>query len=542
MFSDDKRGGTAPTPTPTHQGLFAHDESTRPRTHDTSASDLVDLNLALRAQFHRKKESSFVQPHISEAFDEWAAFKPVDEGRGSPSKAFDEPRDLRRKPSGTRKKTPKSAPKYRTERRTSPDRRASVKPRSATARSFVAHGNKGLSSTPVKRSTSARPGFSQPKQRESQATRAWRSKSARGERTKQAEQAYRPRVAKQPKSASSVRRKPPVVQTDRPRLTLRTRRDVADWERGVLRAPQSPVKDLKDDPYPTRSLVKRSISRRGVPEPQRSWNEAALGTRAEARKQRPPSRQKGAYPTHLETESTETDSPPPSPVKRPATASRQRRDEQPTRPPSRQKLPKRALVLDGVSGPPSPKKTNAWSDKAPTPTLYSDESDDAPTSPSKRQPNSEDRHHDPEADGFTAIDGPRTPCPFKIQVQHGCEDAVELDDLGLSRNYDSGARSPTSRPQSARHRSPKASWTQPPRQSFMQPRRVVRSGSSPEMVAALLERTVIEEVNDAELQSISDDEDILEVASGTTDDDDDPHLETNLGEEFLSLFAGTPAG
>ena len=76
----------------------------------------------------------------------------------------------------------------------------------------------------------------------------------------------------------------------------------------------------------------------------------------------------------------------------------------------------------------------------------------------------------------------------------------------------------------------------------MQPRRVVRSGSSPEMAAALLERTVIEEVNDAELQSISDDEDILEVASGTTDDDDDPHLETNLGEEFLSLFAGTPAG
>merc|ERR1719421_991148 len=202
----------------------------------------------------------------------------------------------------------------------------------------------------------------------------------------------------------------------------------------------------------------------------------------------------------------------PSPVKRPPTASRQRRDDQPTRPPSRQKLPKRALVLDGVSGPPSPKKTNAWSDKAPTPTLYSDESDDAPTSPSKRQPNSEDRHHDPEADGFTAIDGPRTPCPFKIQVQHGCEDAVELDDLGLSRNYDSGARSPTSRPQSARHRSPKASWTQPPRQSFMQPRRVVRSGSSPEMVAALLERTVIEEVNDAEFQSISDDEDILEVA------------------------------
>ena len=62
-------------------------------------------------------------------------------------KAFDEPRDLRRKPSGTRKKTPKSAPKYRTERRTSPDRRASVKPRSATARSFVAHGNKGLSHT-----------------------------------------------------------------------------------------------------------------------------------------------------------------------------------------------------------------------------------------------------------------------------------------------------------------------------------------------------------------------------------------------------------
>ena len=70
MFSDDKRGGTAPTPTPTHQGLFAHDESTRPPDPRRPASDLVDLNLALRAQFHRKKESSFVQPHISEAFDE----------------------------------------------------------------------------------------------------------------------------------------------------------------------------------------------------------------------------------------------------------------------------------------------------------------------------------------------------------------------------------------------------------------------------------------------------------------------------------------
>ena len=130
---------------------------------------------------------------------------------------LDEPRDPRRKPSGTRKKTPKSAPKYRTERRTSPDRRASVKPRSATARSFVAHGNKGLSSTPVKRSTSARPGFSAPQRKESQATRAWRS-SARGERTKQAEQAYRPREAK----ATEVRllnpEEAPVVQTDRPRL------------------------------------------------------------------------------------------------------------------------------------------------------------------------------------------------------------------------------------------------------------------------------------------------------------------------------------
>ena len=74
----------------------------------------------------------------------------------------------------------------------------------------------------------------------------------------------------------------------------------------------------------------------------------------------------------------------------------------------------------------------------------------------------------------------------------------------------------------------------------MQPRRVVRSEVCPEMVAALLERTVIEEVNDAELQSISDDEDILEVASGTTDDDDDaaPGDEPRRG----SARAGTPAG
>ena len=55
-------------------------------------------------------------------------------------------------------------------------------------------------------------------------------------------------------------------------------------------------------------------------------------------------------------------------------------------------------------------------------------------SPSKsRAPrNDEDRHHDPEADGFTAIDGPRTPCPFRIQVQHGGRGAIaSLDDLGL---------------------------------------------------------------------------------------------------------------
>ena len=62
------------------------------------------------------------------------------------------------------------------------------------------------------------------------------------------------------------------------------------------------------------------------------------------------------------------------------------------------------------------------------------------------------------------------------------------------------------------------------------------------MVAALLERTVIEEVNDAELQSISDDEDILEVASGTTDDDDDPHLETNLGRMRGFVIRGDAGG
>jgi hypothetical protein len=65
-----------------------------------------------------------------------------------------------------------------------------------------------------------------------------------------------------------------------------------------------------------------------------------------------------------------------------------------------------------------------------------------------------------------------------------------------------------------------------------------RSQATPDDITALLERTQVE---DAELESISD-EDILEVASDATDDDDDPHLETNLGEEFLSLFAGTPAG
>ena len=193
------------------------------------------------------------------------------------------------------------------------------------------------------------------------------------------------------------------------------------------------MKDVKDDPYPTRSLVKRSISRRGVPPPERSWSEASTRGRAprlgskdlhldRRARIRPISRQRQPRLTlHLH---------------RPSNGRRRRLANGATSNrrghPRGRNYPSRALVLDGVSGPPSPKKTNACSDKAPTPTLYSDESDDAPTSPSKRQPNSEDRHHDPEADGFTAIDGPRTPCPFKIQVQHGCEDAVELDDLGLS--------------------------------------------------------------------------------------------------------------
>ena len=590
MFSDEKRGGTAPTPTAA-TALFAgnpldDDEvKRRPRTHDTSASDLVDLNLALRAEFRTKEQrrspASFNPRPQFDREDEWAVFKPAqnDEARartaatgtrapravrpddedrpraysdhrGSPSKAFEEPRDLRKK--SVRKKPPKSAPKYRAERRASPEKRAPPEkrnvPRSATARP-------GLFSTTAPRSSSARPGLAPraaPK-KESRATSMWRSKSARGERTKaQAALAYKPK-AKGPKSASSTRRKPvsqkPLLE--RPRLTVRSRRDVADWERGVLRAPTSPVASATQ--FEDRKSLWAGVKEQQLDE------ETTPGRRYGL----PPSRQKGAYPTHLETASTDVDdmSPPASPQKRPSTASRQRREDT-NRPPSarqpRGRPPEAApssRLLDGVEAPSPKKVTSAWSDAPkPTPTLYSDDSSPEPLSKSRSHRNDEDRHHDPEADGFTAIDGPRTPCPFKIQVQHGV-DAVELDDLGLSRNYDSGARSPVPvRPQSARNprmigsTSPKASWTQPPRRAsvqlandarpFFSRDSLERSQSTPDDITALLERTQVE---DAELESISD-EDILEVASDATDDDDDPHLETNLGEEFLSLFAGTPAG
>ena len=126
MFSDDKRGGTAPTPT-------RRTRASSPTTSrldlelTTVASDLVDLNLAFGPV--PPQEGVVLRPaHISRLLMNGRPSSPSTRGAGSPSKAFDEPRDLRRKPSGTRKKTPKSAPKYRTEQRTSPDRTTSVKP------------------------------------------------------------------------------------------------------------------------------------------------------------------------------------------------------------------------------------------------------------------------------------------------------------------------------------------------------------------------------------------------------------------------------
>ena len=82
------------------------------------------------------------------------------------------------------------------------------------------------------------------------------------------------------------------------------------------------------------------------------------------------------------------------------------------------------------------------------------------------------------------------------------------------------------------------------------PRELERHHSSPDVVSALAGfQAVPTPPADAEsvLRSTcvsagdslgSDDEDLLEVASDSSFcDDDETHLDTNLGEEFLSLFA-----
>ena len=81
MFSDDKRGGTAPTPTPTHQAL-AHDEHAAADPRHVRLR-FVDLNSRCEPSSTARRSRPSSSP-TSEAFDEWAAFKPVDEGRGSP--------------------------------------------------------------------------------------------------------------------------------------------------------------------------------------------------------------------------------------------------------------------------------------------------------------------------------------------------------------------------------------------------------------------------------------------------------------------------
>ena len=121
--------------------------------------------------------------------------------------------------------------------------------------------------------------------------------------------------------------------------------------------------------------------------------------------------------------------------------------------------------------------------------------------------------HDPEADGFAAIEGP---CPFRIQVTPECGSPLQLDDLGA--------------------RAAKPGWC--PDDSSVSSgsctkRRVIRYGLG-------LDVPVHDDHLDVISTASSFLDDLSPVGGGpsTLDEEDSSfRLETNLGEDFLSLFA-----
>lgn len=393
--------------------------------------------------------------------------------------------------------------------------------------------------------------------------RCWRSSSARGHRSAvgaaAASSAKRGATRQKINSASAAHRQQRVKEFQvlqgaaspaSPRLTVRSRRDVADFD-ARRQPPPSPMAARYDVDPP--GGVHEVLGSAIVGDDD-DWGETrdpgggGFGDWPPASPlghfHRPPSRQKGAFPTHLmagdgarrdldedldirddagaSDGAPERDEPPPRPSPSPTRdarasardSARRRRDDAASkaaaanpggdrvvfegdetkktlrRPPSRQKMPKAALFLDidthkdarqlplgpatfgapkaRASGPgawmrskmpryapgePVDEPHSARPDLAPKVADVADEPAprgrkpsisqvDAPAAPpavappaayESRAPRAEDdvdRHHDPEADGFTAIDEP-TPCPFRIQVtQNDGRSTVLLDDLG----------------------------------------------------------------------------------------------------------------
>ncbi|KAH8060072.1 hypothetical protein JL722_5029 [Aureococcus anophagefferens] len=399
--------------------------------------------------------------------------------------------------------------------------------------------------------------------------RSWRSSSARGHRSAvgaaAASSAKRGATRQKINSASAAHRQQRVKEFQvlqgaaspaSPRLTVRSRRDVADFD-ARRQPPPSPMAARYDVDPP--GGVHEVLGSAIVGDDD-DWGETrdpgggGFGDWPPASPlghfHRPPSRQKGAFPTHLMAGdgarrdlddrysrrrgawksnlqpdfnwlvSHTRDEPPPRPSPSPTrdarasardSARRRRDDAAPKaaaanpggdrvvfegdetkktlrRPPSRQKMPKAALFLDidthkdarqlplgpatfgapkaRASGPGAwmrskmpryapgelvdephsarpdlaPKVADVADEPAPRGRKPSISQVDAPAAPpavappaptKSRAPEDDvDRHHDPEADGFTAIDEP-TPCPFRIQVtQNDGRSTVLLDDLG----------------------------------------------------------------------------------------------------------------
>lgn len=125
--------------------------------------------------------------------------------------------------------------------------------------------------------------------------------------------------------------------------------------------------------------------------------------------------------------------------------------------------------------------------------FYDDDASSSTTldedSSARRPPDSDPQVHDPEADGFAALSGTE-PCPFKIQVTPNDGSPLQLKDLGA--------------------RAAKLVF--------------------PSDLATVRRRSRVDSFHRrfmASFVSSSDDD---------GDDDEDP-LDTNLGKEFLSLFA-----